>query len=350
MVKRPEFKRKERKSNLRDLSIPATEVELEVFKDHDGIRLDAFLGINLPWRSKTSIQYWIGKGHVTTSRDGKAKKSTKLKTGDKVIVSLPEPSEAVRHRELAGDLQFVYEDEDVAAINKSPGLIVHPVSKVQNNTLIQALHWYYRHGPGFREDKKIIPKICHRLDKDTSGLMIVAKNDRTRRTIQVIFEARKVEKRYRALLWGRVDFEKRVINSPIGPDQGRSSGVKMAVRPDGLRALSTFHFIREFNSGKQIITEVEVAIETGRQHQIRVHASHLGHPILCDSLYGLGESKLKFGNEEILSRQALHSVYMALQHPICHSPLELRAPLPADMSAVIRHLEQGHVLTEDQER
>lgn len=349
MVKRRLPKRKERKANLRDLSIPETEVCLEVFKDHDGLRLDAFIAAHLSWRSKVSIQAWINEGKVRLSREGKAKKSTKVHTRDKVYISLPEPTEEIRHEEIARGLDFVYEDDHVVAVNKDPGLVVHPVSKVQNNTLIQALHWHYRHGPGFIEERKIVPKICHRLDKDTSGLMVVAKSDPARRRIQEIFEAREVKKSYRALLWGAVEFDEKVVDAPIGQAKLGYQHTRMAVRADGLRARSIFRKIAEYALGEKTVSFVEVAIETGRQHQIRVHASHLGHPILCDSLYGLGEVKLKHGDDVVLSRQALHSYSMALRHPFHDRDLELQASLPEDISRVVEHLEQGHLLSEEKE-
>lgn len=347
MANRRNQKRKERKSNLRDLSIPETEVCFEVYKEQNGLRLDAFLAGHVTWRSKVAIQAWITSGRVRLSREGKAKKSTKVHTRDKVYVSLPEPSEEIRHEQIALGLDFVFEDRDVVAINKSPGLVVHPVSKVQNNTLIQALHWHYRHGPGFLEHTKIVPKICHRLDRDTSGLMIIAKNDPTRRAIQEIFEARQVKKSYRTLLWGPLDFEEKVVEAPIGAAKLGYQHTRMAVRADGLRARSIFRSLKEYKLGSKVISYVEVAIETGRQHQIRVHASHLGHPVLCDRLYGLGEVQLKYGDDVILSRQALHSHAMTFDHPFQDGALELKAALPADISRVMEHLDQGHLLSEE---
>lgn len=349
MAKRRERIRKERRSNLVDLSVPTTEVVLEVLQHEDGARLDGFIAARFDWRSKTQIQGWIKDGIVSVDGRSSVKKSTKLVEGDRVRIQVPEPKEEVRHEQLAAELVVLHEDEDLIAVNKPPNLVVHPVGRVRHNTLIQALHWFFRHGEGARPGARVvIPKICHRLDKDTSGVMIVAKNDRARADIQRIFEARELDKSYLALLEGRVEFDTRVVDQPLGPDPAGTHGMRMAVVPGGLPSRSVFKAREVFREA----SFCEVAIETGRQHQIRVHAAWLGHPVLHDALYGPtfdpaqprerseDEDESRGATEPEGPRQALHAWRLRLPHPRTGETLDLVADLPDDMSRWLTELRE----------
>ena len=331
MSRRPRPRRKERKANLRDLSAPVREIVLEVFSDHDGARLDQFISDHFPWRSKNALQAWIASGQVQIRGRADCKKSSRLRGGAEVVVSMPEPNEEIRHAELAGELVVLHEDQDLLALDKPPGLIVHPVGKVRYNTLVQALHWHYRHGAGQATQPGVVPKICHRLDKDTSGVMIVAKNDPARRRIQESFERRALTKEYFALLCGNVVLDAQDIDRPIGPDPSGDHGLKMAVRPDGLAALSHVRVLERFAS----VTCCAIRIDTGRQHQIRVHSASIGHPVVSDQLYG---SPTDASSALGLDRQALHAWRLTLPHPRDGRPLTLEAPVPDDIARALATL------------
>lgn len=341
MSRRRRPKKKERKSNLRDLSVPLTELSLEVFRDSDGERLDSFLCKQLSWRSKTSVQDLIQSGKVTVSGRPQVKKSTRLRSGDMVILQVPKTNDVIRHQEIAEGLDFLYEDEDLVAINKSPRLVVHPVGRVRNNTLIQALHWHYRHGPGLKGQKPVVPKICHRLDRNTSGVIVLAKTDKARRRIQEIFEARQLSKRYLTLLRGRVEEDDQRVDAPIGPFPESGHGMKMTVRDNGLPSRSRFRCLERLSFEGEDYSFCEVGIETGRQHQIRVHAIHLGHPVVCDALYTGQEQWSSHDGELLLDRQALHAAELRFRHPISGEELDLRAALPEDMGSLLERMRAG---------
>jgi len=329
--------RKERKSNLRDLSVPIEELLVEVYLPHAGWRLDSFLAEHFPWRSKVSLQQRIADELVSVDRLARCKKSSKLQVGDRIRVALPPPTEEVRHQQIAEALDIIYEDEHLVALSKPPGLVVHPVGKIRNNTLIQGLHWHYRRGAGRTGERVIIPKICHRLDRGTSGIMLVAKTDRARREIQFTFQNRAVTKAYKTVLVGELDFESRPVHEPIGPDPAGTHGMKMAVRPDGMASRSRFELIAK-GAGLSLC---RVWIETGRQHQIRVHAAHLGHPVLCDTLYGDPAMGSWPSGEPVIRRQALHAEQIKLPHPVTEAPMTLRAPIPPDLAALSRLIEEA---------
>jgi 23S rRNA pseudouridine1911/1915/1917 synthase len=335
----------ERRSNLRDLSQIVEQVEFEVNREQTGQRLDAYLSWRLPWRSKTAIQAWIIEARVQIVNRGAVKKSTRLQDGDIIRIAVPPPRVEVRHEELAAQLIVIYEDEDLVVLNKAPGLVVHPVGQIRYNTLIQALHWHYRHGPGReaarRANLPVVPKICHRLDKETSGIIIIAKNDPARRQVQDIFENRELDKSYETIVWGSPGFESQRIDAPLALDPESGHGMKMAVKPHGMPSRSEAFVLRRF-AELEPRAHLRVKIETGRQHQIRVHCAHLGHPVLCDSLYGRGEGAIiDAQGRVVIDRQALHARAMRIPHPMRSEELHFEAALPRDIETTIALFASG---------
>lgn len=329
-----------------DLSIPIEELTWIVSEDDAGTRVDRYLGERLPWRSRNSIVEMLREHQVRINGSDVTKKSTRVQPGDAVAVDVPPPVEAVRHAELAEELEarIVFEDDDLIVLNKPPGLVVHPVGRIQVNTLIQALHWIYRHGSraertvlsGEEEGVvgPVVPRICHRLDKDTSGLMVLVTNVTARARLQHVFEDHDLIKEYLALVHGRVEDDDGVIDRPMGPDPVSYIDLKMAVVPDGVTARTDYRVEARFAEHSL----VRFRIHTGRQHQIRVHAASLGHPVLCDTLYGPGPRAWP-PDAPVLTRQALHAARMVLPHPRTGEPLTLEAPMEADLAAVLARLE-----------
>src|SRR5262249_1594785 len=214
---------------------------------------------------------------------------------------------------------------------KPPGLVVHPVGKVRVNTLIQALHWRFRRArpPGARD---VIPKICHRLDKDTSGVLVIAKEDRARTRLQEIFEARDIEKEYVSVVAGVVEPDRGLIDRPIGPNPSGKLSMEMMVRDDGDPSRTRFTVLERFARA----TLVRFDLETGRQHQIRVHAASIGHPVFLDPISGPWEPGARWPEDApAIERQALHARRVAFSHPRTGERLELVAPIPSDLEALI---------------
>ncbi len=327
----------------RDLSAPLEWLRFPVEDPaEEGARLDRYLLARLPWRSRTSIVALLGEEKVRLNGEVVTKKATRLRPGDLVEVEVPPPEEEVRHEALARELEgaILFEDDHLLAVAKPAGLVVHPVGRLRANTLIQGLHWLVRHGrpqrPGIEPP---ILRICHRLDRDTSGVVALAKTAPARSAMGILFEERdQAEKEYVAVVHGRVEQDAGEIDLPLGPDEEAEIELMMTVREDGVPARTSFRVEERFAAA----TRVRFTIHTGRQHQIRVHARALGHPILCDALYGRGELRWPpAGAGEgapVIARQALHAARLAFPHPITGEALQLEAPLPADMEALLAAL------------
>lgn len=324
----------------RDLSLPVEALTWQISEEEDGARLDRFLCERLPWRSRTSVTELLAEGQVTRNEQVATKKATRLKLGDTVSVAVPPPQEEDHHEELGLELAraILHEDDDLLALDKPPGLVVHMVGRIRVNTLIQGLHWLYHHGPRRPTDgsEPQVPRICHRLDRDTSGVLVLAKNQRARTQLQYAFEGRDdVEKEYLGVVSGRVVQESGTIDLSVGPDDESEIELAMTTRPDGVPARTDFTLLERFGA---VATSLRFRIHTGRQHQIRVHARALGHPILLDRLYGDGRQRWPASGEPVIARQALHAEHLRLLHPRTAERLALTAPLPADLSALLAGL------------
>lgn len=299
-------------------------------EDAEPQRLDRFLVSVLPDHSRSQIQKLIEDGHVTLV--GRAAKANLLvRAGDQVSVAIPDaaPSEA-RAEDLP--LEVLYQDADVAVLNKPAGMVVHPGAGHASGTLVNALLHHISDLSGIGGE--IRPGIVHRLDRGTSGVMVVAKNDAAHQSLSQQFQEREVEKEYIALVWGEVQAGRR-IDSPIGRDPVHRQ--KMSARSRRARHAVT-RITRAFHLPG--LTLCQVAIQTGRTHQIRVHLSAIGHPIVGDSLYGGVHRRVPGDIRAVqrLERPFLHAARLAFTHPRDGRRVEFTAPLPADLVEVLEAL------------
>lgn len=315
----------------KDLSKPLEQFEWEVDLLYDGRRLDKFVHHKSPWRSRNIVQQIIKSGSVSVNGE-QAKANYRLKKGDIVTVKLNLPDVDLSEIEL----DVVYEDDWLVALNKQPGVLVHPAGKRLFGTLINALHARYNDEPD------VNPQLCHRLDEFTSGALLVAKDANTKRYVQREFEAGRVDKSYLAIVEGNMPADGGRIEASIGEFRGEAPDfrTRMAVNvPWGQAALTEYAVEERFGD----FTLVRCLLHTGRTHQIRVHLSHIGHPVVCDSVY-TGREKLTradiglAGEEPVLSRQALHSATLRLVHPVTEEYLTIEADLAEDMSSMLELL------------
>lgn len=302
-----------------------TELQVEVGE----VRLDKFLADQIPELSRSVAQQLIDQGQVDVN--GKpAKASHKLRPGDQVVVLLPieQPPELVPE---AIPLTIVYEDRFLLAIDKPAGLVVHPAPGHPAGTLVNAL---VAHLPELATSGDQRPGIVHRLDRDTSGLILVAKNEKIRRALQQQFQDRQVHKAYLALLEGLLQPSTGRIEAPLGRDPHHRQ--RMAVVPGGREAVTEYHVLEQFThpvgpvAGDYTLTEAEPL--TGRTHQIRVHFASIGHPIVGDLVYGHRKRRLP------VLRQFLHAHRLEFRHPATLEHLELKAPLPEDLAELLELL------------
>ena len=310
-------------------------------------RLDVFLARQLPKHSRVQLRKVIGAGGVKVNDQG-TKVAYRLSAGDRVTIFLPPMPTAGPHPEDI-PLDVLYEDEHIIAVNKPPGMVVHPARGHWSGTLASALSFHFQNLSTAGGENR--PGIVHRLDRDTSGVMVVAKTDPMHFALADQFAERTTEKEYLAITAGVPDHDRDVIDQPIGVHPYQRE--KMAIRAghETSREASSFYEVLERFHGFAL---VRVLPKTGRTHQIRVHLSHIGCPVLCDRLYGgraaitLGDVRrrdsamtVKEGDDAILlSRQALHAKRIRIIHPVTAEPIEFAAPIPADLQAVIDALRQ----------
>lgn len=296
----------------------------EVGPDEKSARLDQYLASVFPVSvSRSHLKKLIDAGNILVN--GKpAKPHHKVKPGEKIEVSLEEPVSSKPEAEDIA-LEILYEDDDIMVINKQPGITVHPGAGTQSGTIVNAL---LSHCRKLSDVNAARPGIVHRLDKETSGVMVVAKNNASHMELARQFQDRTVKKNYLALVKGVVELDNGVVDLPIG--RHPSNRQKMAVRHDSARnAVTEYKVIKRFDG----FTLVMLNLKTGRTHQIRVHMAYIGHPVLGDEKYGSRVSALKGGTG--LSRQALHAYYLKLRHPTSGKEMEFTADLPDDMKSMI---------------
>ncbi len=280
--------------------------------------MDAFAASRLPALSRARLQQLIASGDLTL--DGaRTKAAARLRRGQRVDVRVPPPElSTLRPEALA--LDVVYEDTDLLVINKPPGLVVHPGAGQPGGTLANALIARIPALAGLGEGLR--PGIVHRLDKDTSGLLVVARSPRALTSLRAQVASRSAARTYLALVRGRPPHQDGTIDAPIG--RHRRQRTKMAVVPSGRPAVTHYHVIEAF--ARHAL--VEAALVTGRTHQIRVHFAHLGHPVVGDRVYGVG-------GELGIARQALHAWRLRIRHPATGAGLTFEAPPPADFTAAV---------------
>ncbi|MEK6287060.1 MAG: RluA family pseudouridine synthase [Acidobacteriota bacterium] len=309
---------------------------LSVGVEAAGLRLDSFLASHLTEISRTRIQRTIEAGDILVNQRV-AKPGYRLRAGDQIEIDLPDPPPV----ELVPEpipLDVVYEDDDLIVVSKPAGMVVHPGAGVDSGTLAHALVYHFNSLSGTAG--RIRPGIVHRLDKETSGLLVVAKNDLTHERLSDQFRDRKVFKKYIALVYGRVAKERGEIEARIG--RGTRNRTRMAVLRGG--AGRTAHSTFEVTQRYQDFSLLKVQIKTGRTHQIRVHMAHIGHPVVGDSAYGGGrENSIRNSPTkravESLGRHFLHSAELAFIHPRTGERLAFTSPLPAELTGLLKQLE-----------
>ncbi len=294
----------------------------------EGIRIDKVLVELDSSLSRTASGRLIEQGKVTVN--GKIPKASYIvRKGDKIIIEKEQPKEVTLKPEKI-PLNVIYEDNDIIVINKQKGIVVHPGNGNPNGTLANAILELCKDslsGIG----GEIRPGIVHRLDKDTSGLIIVAKNDKAHIVISESIKNRQVKKTYIALVRGIVREKEATIKMPIG--RSEKDRKKMAIKRNGKEAITHFKVLERFNG----YTLLEVKLETGRTHQIRVHLSEIGHPIVGDEVYSNGKNQ--FG----IKGQLLHAQRLEFEHPITKQKLCLEAPIPEEFHKVILNLRKNPV-------
>jgi 23S rRNA pseudouridine1911/1915/1917 synthase len=283
-----------------------------------GQRLDQFLRGELPEYSRAFLQKLIEQGHVAVN-GGPAKASYKVRAGDKVRVEIPPPRPLeTLPEEIA--LAILFEDDDLIVVNKPAGLVVHPAAGNYEHTLVNALLHHCRGalaGIGGVER----PGIVHRLDKGTSGCIVVAKTDFAHKALVAQFKSREVKKTYRAVCWGKFERPSGRIETVIGRSE-RDRKKMSAITSRGRPAVTDYHVLKQFAE----FALVEVHIHTGRTHQIRVHMAHIGHPVVGDATYGRARS-----TNISVARPLLHAYKLGFTHPRSQEFVEFTAPVPDDM-------------------
>jgi 23S rRNA pseudouridine1911/1915/1917 synthase len=298
-----------------------------VESEHDGSRLDTFLASLLPDRSRSQLQRLISDGQVGGPSPD-LKPSTLVRAGQEYSIEIPAPTPASPEPE-ALPLRIVFEDPDIVVLDKPPGMVVHPGAGHRGGTLVNALLHHVKDLSGIGGELR--PGIVHRLDRGTSGLMVVAKHDRAHQELSRQFSDREVEKEYIALVWGVVHAGRR-IDAPIGRDE--KARQKMSTRARRARsAVTRVTWARHFRG----VSLLKVAIATGRTHQIRVHLSAIGHPIVGDPTYGGIRRRVPHDLRPVqrLERPFLHAARLSFTHPIDGRRVDFDSPLPPDLELVI---------------
>lgn len=297
-----------------------------------GERLDRYLHSVCPTLSRSRIQDLIRTGQVTINNLIVLDCSQKVRSNDRISVHIPPPIE-LELKPVAMDLAILYEDEHIVVINKPAGLTVHPGAGKENNTLVHGLLHHCTDLSGI--GGAVRPGIVHRLDKDTSGIMIIAKNDSSHNALMAQFKERIVQKTYLALVKGPLKDLSGIIQTQLGRHPVHRK--RMAVVANGKLAVTEWKRLK-YN---QTASMVSIRLHTGRTHQIRVHMAHIGHPLLGDSLYG-GPVTLHINGQDIkIPRQMLHSHRLRIIHPISHEPMEWTSEPPQDMRELMEILFQS---------
>lgn len=324
------------------------EQEQELYENHrftidrgqETMRMDKYLQMRIEGVSRTKIQA-AAKADCILVNGKPTKSSYKIKPLDVISVLLPTPPREIEIIPQQIDFKVVYEDDDLLVVDKQAGLVVHPGFGNFDGTLLNALAWYYQDKRG-KDGNPITPYLVHRIDKDTSGLLLIAKTEEAQAHLAKQFFDHTIERKYNALVWG--DFQE--DDGTIVGNLARSAKDRriMAVYDDpeiGKHAVTHWHVLERFG----YVTLVECVLETGRTHQIRAHMKHIGHPLFNDAAYG-GDQILKgttFSKYKqfvdncftLLPRQALHALVLGFEHPSTHKQMHFESPFPNDMHAVI---------------
>jgi 23S rRNA pseudouridine1911/1915/1917 synthase len=324
-----------------DEPCPVNTTDFVIAGKYRNTRLDVYLAGRMPDLSRSHIQKLIGQSHITV--DGVAAKAGhKVQPGERVSVTVPppEPPEIVPEHI---PLEVVFEDDQIMVINKPKHMTVHPAPGSRTGTLVSAVLAHTDDLSGIGGVER--PGIVHRLDKDTSGLLVVAKTDAAHASLQTQMQARTAQRRYIALVWGATEFADAIVDAPIGrhpTDRQKQAVIKDTARYTAREAVTHLHVLERFDG----FALLEAKLDTGRTHQIRVHCSFVGHPVVGDPLYGgtkrpIPSSYSKLDQRDLarlidgLRGQALHAFSLSFDHPVSGERLSFEAPLPADIAALL---------------
>jgi 23S rRNA pseudouridine1911/1915/1917 synthase len=306
-----------------------------IMVDEDtGDRLDVYLSVRLDL-SRTRIAQLAAEGLILV--DGvPARKSHRPAAGEVIDVTIPDPVAAERVAAEDIPLRILHQDADLVVLEKPAGLVVHPAPGHPTGTLVNALLHHVGDLSGIGGELR--PGIVHRLDKDTSGLMLVAKHDRSHRALSAALRRRDIRRLYLAAAWGHFTDEERVVDAPIA--RSPTDRKRMAVLPEGRSARTRFRRLERWLAADLVQAE----LETGRTHQIRVHLAHIGHPVVGDAAYGGGGARRVSGTTHLWARQLvsrvprqfLHAAELHFPHPTTDEPMHFTSPLPPDLEAATR--------------
>ncbi|MCI2050009.1 MAG: RluA family pseudouridine synthase [Lachnospiraceae bacterium] len=304
--------------------------QFTVSEEEEGERLDRLLSSWLPDLSRTYLQKLLKEGDVHTQ--GRIEKASyKVREGDSVEVSVPDETPLdVKPQDIP--LDILYEDDDVLVVNKPKGMVVHPAAGHADGTLVNAV-LYHCKGNLSGINGVLRPGIVHRIDKDTTGSVIVCKNDAAHRSIAEQLRQHTIVRRYYAIVYGVIADDDLTIDRPIGRDSADRKKMAVTHAPNGKTAVTHVHVLERFGG----FTYVECRLETGRTHQIRVHMASIGHPVLGDNVYAGGRSSPFSG----LQGQCLHAGVLAFVHPKTGALIETSAPLPAYFEHLLEVLRSG---------
>tara|TARA_Y100000590_G_scaffold199030_1_gene226085 strand:- start:4407 stop:5390 length:984 start_codon:yes stop_codon:yes gene_type:complete len=323
------------KKNIFNMVVPSS---------YHGSRIDKFLQSNINEFSRTRIQGLIHEGNVKLNNIIIVNAAKKIKSEDKIFINFPPPQKTlIKPNNIS--LDILYEDEDIIIINKFPGVVVHPGAGNYENTIVNGLLFKYKNNLS-SIGGKLRPGIVHRIDKDTSGVIIVAKNDLAHINLSEQFSKHTIKRVYEALVWGSLKPQKGKINEKIS--RSIRNRQLMSVRKEkGKIAITNYKTLKVFqNTNVPKISLIECQLETGRTHQIRVHMSFKGNPILGDKSYGKIKRKFKKINPLIekkinnFNRQALHAKSLGFFHPRTKKELLFEAKRPVDFDTLIKSLDK----------
>ena len=293
------------------------ELQYEVTAEEDGLRLDQYIAGRCMDLSRSYIQKLIKESRVTINKNIQTKTKTAVQESDIVNVSLPDPKELeIKPQDIP--LDILYEDNDVLVVNKPKGMVVHPAPGHYEDTLVNAVLYHCRDNlSGI--NGVLRPGIVHRIDKDTTGALIVCKNDKAHQKIADQLRAHTITRSYRAIVYNNFSEDEGMINAPIGRHPTNRKK-RMVTEKNSKEAITHYKVLDHLNHK---FNYIECRLETGRTHQIRVHMSHIGHPLLGDEVYGPVNSKFKN-----LQGQTLHAATIGFIHPTTEEYMEFSAPLP----------------------
>ena len=303
------------------------ELQYEVTEEEDGLRLDQYIAGRCMDLSRSYIQKLIKESRVTINKNIQTKTKTAVQESDIVNVSLPDPKELeIKPQDIP--LDILYEDNDVLVVNKPKGMVVHPAPGHYEDTLVNAVLYHCRDNlSGI--NGVLRPGIVHRIDKDTTGALIVCKNDKAHQKIADQLRAHTITRSYRAIAYNNFSEDEGMINAPIGRHPTNRKK-RMVTEKNSKEAITHYKVLDHLNHK---FNYIECRLETGRTHQIRVHMSHIGHPLLGDEVYGPVNSKFKN-----LQGQTLHAATIGFIHPTTEEYMEFSAPLPDYFEKLLKTL------------